>query len=226
VIQNLKIVFCVLLSVAAIYSCNDKVDSSNLKNGNPSNEIVKDTLVFGSPIVFGKIQVGLKDEVEIEIDKFKTFEQLSNRIEQIVCNDSLPFFKIESDSTYKIIYTINPCWDLYACILIYQRNVMIVSNDSVITYFDSIQPMDNLATLLKTQIQNFGQSEFHAESFKKLIFTIEENSLIGQSLRDRLDKLTTVYFNVTNRTDLHLRIDMPIEPPDFLLDSLNKKNTP
>jgi|SRR5690554_660505 len=219
--HNKKISFTILLSVFVLYSCNYK--DRPLENDLTEKKLVptKDTVLFGNK------PDDIKRVIEINIQDFSSYEQLVDRIEQVVCNDSVPAFKIESDSTYKTIYTINPCWDLYACILIYQRNVMMIINDSIITYFNSIKPIDSLATLLKAQIQNFGKSEYHAERLDKLIFTIEQDSLDAKRLTRILDDLTSIYLNETNRTDIHIRLDKRIEPPDFLLDSIEEeKNTP
>ena len=211
-------IFIYILLATPLIGCFNSETPSNKKSDVFLTQYVKDSVVFGHQSQ-GKDKV-----VEIEFTKFVSFENLADRIEQIVCNDSVPAFIINTDSIYKTIYPINPCWDLYACILIYQRNAMTISNDSIIAYFDTTKPLDSLTNLLKAQIQNFGRSEYHAESFRKLIFTIEEDSLDAQRLKETLDYLTNVYFQVTNRTDIHLRIDKRIEPPNFLLDTLKKNN--
>lgn len=201
--------FFILLIAATLLSCDQGKNDTEESLKESSSVYTKDSLVFGTP------RHGKEKVVEIEAGNYESFEQLADRIEEIVCHDSVPAFIIDSDRIYKTIYTINPCWKLYACLLTYQRNVMGIQNDSIISNFDVIQPLDSLAVLLKTQINHLGQSEDYADSFKKLIFTIEQDSLDPLALEETLDHLTDVFYTQNKRTDIHIRIDQFIQPINF-----------
>ena len=69
--------------------------------------------------------------VELKLSRFKDFRELLIRTEDIVCNDSIPKLTIINKRKIKTIYFHNPCWDDYGCILIKQKNVIEIHNDTI-----------------------------------------------------------------------------------------------
>ena len=94
--------------------------------------IIAAVIVFGCSTkeefkvqTFGIITENNTDEIVlINPDRYDSFSQLVNRIEQIACNDSIPTISVKNKYTEKRIGLANPCWEGVRCILIARRNVL------------------------------------------------------------------------------------------------------
>ncbi len=94
--------------------------------------------------------------VELEINKFRNWKDLLERTEKIVCNDSLPKITLKTDKELKTIYFRNPCWKNFGCILIKQKNVIEIHNDTINKNDENFYPLDSLESILRRDIENNG----------------------------------------------------------------------
>lgn len=165
---------------------------------------------------YGKFELA-KDSLsfELKLNQFKNFKQLLEKTEKAVCNDSFPKLVINKKDKTKIIYFQNPCWDHYACILIFQRNTIEIHNDTIIKQNQIFYPLDSLDNILKKDINNYGKDPFFSDKPEKLIIYIsyDENGL--ERLPNTIDKLTDSYEKITSKLDIRIWLNERIEfiPP-------------
>jgi hypothetical protein len=62
--------------------------------------------------------------VELNPSEFKNFKGLLIRVDDIVCNDSIPKITLEVENEIRAVYFSNPCWENFLCIFIKERNVI------------------------------------------------------------------------------------------------------
>ncbi|MGB5820692.1 MAG: hypothetical protein WBG90_14500 [Saonia sp.] len=155
--------------------------------------------------------------VELKLREFKDFRELLNRTEDIVCNDSLPKVTIRTDQKIKTIYFHNPCWENYGCILIKQKNVIEIHNDTIFKSWELSYPLDSLENVLRRDIENYGKNPEFADNPKKLLICVSYDSLQPYRLYRTLDGLTNVYSKITDSTNINIwlneRIDFIPPPP-------------
>lgn len=155
--------------------------------------------------------------VELKLEEFKDFRELLIRTENVVCNDSLPKITIRNNQKVKTIYFHNPCWDDYGCILIKQKNVVEIHNDTIFKSWESRYPMDSLENVLRRDIENYGKNPDLADNPRKLLIYISYDSLQPDKLYRTLDGLTDVYSKITDSTNINIwlneRIDFIPPPP-------------
>ena len=155
--------------------------------------------------------------VELNLNEFKDFSELLNRTEEVVCNDSLPKLTIRNDQRIKTIYFHNPCWENYGCILIKQKNVIEIHNDSIFKSWELSYPMDSLETVLRKDIENHGKNPELADNPRKLLIYVSYDSLLPDKFNETLDRLTDIYSKVTDGTNINIwlneRIDLIPPPP-------------
>jgi hypothetical protein len=151
--------------------------------------------------------------VELELKKFENWKELIERTEKIVCNDSLPKLTLKSENLIKTVYFRNPCWKNFACILIKEKNVIEIHNDSVIKS-NKFYPLDSLENVLKRDIENNGKNPNLCDNPKKLLIEISYDDKF-ENLLKTLDKLTNTYNKITNRTNINIWLNNKIEilPP-------------
>ena len=69
--------------------------------------------------------------VELKLNEFKNWKELLERTERIACSDSLPKFTLKSAKNSKTVYFRNPCWENFGSILIKQKNIIQIHNDTI-----------------------------------------------------------------------------------------------
>jgi hypothetical protein len=153
--------------------------------------------------------------VELKLNEFKDWRELLERTEQIVCNDSLPKITIENDSLIKRIYLRNPCWTGLACILIKEKNVIKIHNDTINKADENFYPLDSLPNILRRDIENNGKNPRLSDSPEKLLIYISYDNNAIEKLPNTIDKLTKGFEMVTERTDLKIWLNkrINIQPP-------------
>ena len=153
--------------------------------------------------------------VEVMLTKYDSFGQIVQRIETIVCNDSIPKFVLKSAAgKIKNIYLKNICRQNYGCILIKMRNVFKIKNDSIFKGY-RIYPPDSLYNILKKDIENNGKDPGFSDRKDRLIISISytENEYKLQKLNNLLAKLTDTYKGLTDTTNMIILVEKIFHPP-------------
>jgi hypothetical protein len=156
--------------------------------------------------------------VELELNQFNTWKDLLKRTEIIACNDSTPKITLKTDKELKTIYFRNPCWEDFGCILIRQKNVIEIHNDTINKSDEKFYSLDSLESVIKRDFENNGKNPKLSDNPEKLLFYVSYNNLESKKLLKTLNKLTEVYERVTNRTDIKIWLNekiyfIPPPPP-------------
>lgn len=169
--------------------------------------------------VFGKWK-GENDSlgVELDIERFKKWNDLLERTDKIVCNDSLPKITVTTNNELKTIYFRNPCSENIDCVLIKQKNIIEIQNDKVTKNYENFFPLDSLESFLRRDIENNGKNPKLSENPDKLLIYISYNDKNGfKKLPNTLDHLTEAYNQITNKLDIKIflteLIDFVPPPP-------------
>ncbi len=198
-VNHIKILSLILL-ISAIFGCQN-VERKPLKK-NEKN--------------FGLFQN--EDDsisVELKLSEFNSWNELLKRTEQIVCNDSLPKITIENDNLTKRVYLRNPCWEGFACLLIKQKNVIQIHNDTINKADKVFYPLDSLAQVLKRDIENDGKNPGLSDNPEKLLIHISYDKNGLKKLPNTLNRLTKAFEQATDRKDLKVWLNEKINiyPP-------------
>lgn len=155
--------------------------------------------------------------VELNLSEFNNWKKILERTEQIVCNDSIPKVTLKNDNVIKRVYLRNPCWEGLACILIKQKNVIEIHNDTINKANENFYPLDSLPQILKRDLENNGKNPKLSDNPEKLLIYISYDKNGIEKLPNTLNKLTASFEQVTNRKDLKIwlneKIDIPPPPP-------------
>ncbi|GGG60527.1 hypothetical protein [Bizionia arctica] len=164
--------------------------------------------------------------VELEINRFNKWNDLLERTEKIVCNDSLPKITFTTEKELKTIYFRNPCWEDFACILIKQKNVIEIHNDTINKNDENFFPLDSLESVLKRDIENNGENPRLSDNPEKLLIYISYDNKHGfKELPNTLNQLTETYNRITNKTDIKIWLNekiyfIPPPPPPKELNEI------
>ena len=153
--------------------------------------------------------------VELELNQFGNYRDLLDRTENIVCDDSIPIVTIRNVKNIKRISFLNPCWNDYACILIRQKNIIQLHNDTIYKLGELTYPLDSLENVLRRDIENYGKKLDFADNPSKLIIFVSYSSLQSDKFISTLDRLTDVYLKITDSTNIKIWLNRRIEvlPP-------------
>lgn len=152
--------------------------------------------------------------VNLKISDFKNFQEINDRVDEIVCNDSIPIIVLNKSNSIKKISLINPCWKKFACILIREHNVIELYNDSLIKN-GKFYSSDSLEYFIKKDYSNNGKDPKFCDKPQKLIFKITADSLKLNSLNNSLDLVTQLYEKTTNKRELKIMIGTHFKPFPF-----------
>lgn len=157
--------------------------------------------------------------VELNIDRFLKWNDLLARTEKIVCNDSLPKITLKTDKELKTIYFQNPCLEDLTCILIRQKNVIEIHNDTINKNNENFYPLDSLESVLRKDIANNGNNPKLSDNPENLLIYISYDNKTGfKNLPSTLNQLTETYNRITNKTDIKIWLNgkisfVPPPPP-------------
>lgn len=144
----------------------------------------------------GKVESNIEDNtVALELAEFDNYPNLLKRVDEIVCNDSIPVVKIRINDTAYIHKVSTPCWDKIGVILIKQKNVLIVHDDSIEKIFTNPWmckkfELSKLGFLLEKDISNNGENENWSESPAKHILSISVSD-------DSVNKLQPIFLELS-----------------------------
>ncbi len=117
--------------------------------------------------------------VELELNRFKNWKDVLDRTESIVCNDSLPKITLRTHKKLKTVYFQNPCSKNFGCILIKQKNVIEIHNDTINKSAEHFYPLDSLESVLKKDIENKGKNPRLSDNPEKLLIYVSYNDKNG-----------------------------------------------
>ncbi|WP_239787330.1 hypothetical protein, partial [Tenacibaculum finnmarkense] len=149
--------------------------------------------------------------VELNLKKFNNWNELIKQAERISCNDSVPKITLKTKKTSKIIYFQNPCWERFACILIKEKNVIVINNNKIIKNSREPNPLDSLKTILKRDYYNFGKNPSLSDNPKKLLIQISYEKNEFKDFEKTLKKLTETYEEVTENRKINICLNERIE---------------
>jgi len=159
----------------------------------------------------------------LKLEHYSNFKELTSTINRIACTDSIPKIEFVSNDTIKRIRLINFCYEGLSCILIRQRNVIEVHNDSIYK-IGKVYPIDSLYYLMNMDYNNNRRTYGFADSPKKLIISISYPNNDMKSLKRTLNQITknyvkikmNRYLNVEFRERIELdSIQIPPPPPNL-----------
>lgn len=143
-----------------------------------------------------KVVSNIEDNmVALEFSEFDDFRNLLKRVDEIVCNDSVPVVIMRVNDTTYIHKVSTPCWDKIGDILIKQKNVLIVHDDSIEKRFTKPWmckkfELSKLGSVLEKDISNNGKDENWSESPAKHILSISVSN-------DSLNKLQPIFLELS-----------------------------
>lgn len=177
----------IILTIAALISCH----RSDVK--------MKSAKIYGCPYDSSRMVV-------FDVSREKTFNELYCKVEQTVCNDSLPALSLlNGGHRPTIISLVNLCRENYGCILIKRRNEFKIVDDSL--EFEKKYPMDSLEVLMKRHYGNGGKSPYHAEDAASVILTIEYKKRAVIHLNDLLKRVLAAWEKMEGSECLNLCLE-------------------
>lgn len=184
----------VLFTVIILISCSDK------KN-----------LEYGFINEFNQHRISI-----VEVDEYRNFNDLVNRIEELSCQDSIPAFKIKTKYVEKLVALHNPCWEEFGCILIKRRNKLKIKNDSI--KINRTITLDSIETYIKKHYINEFNSYSFSENPRKAMISIEYENHEMKNLEITIDKITDAYSKLKLKIPLVIMLERPIPPapPNFV----------
>ncbi|MDE3744137.1 hypothetical protein [Maribacter polysaccharolyticus] len=143
-----------------------------------------------------KVVSNIEDNmVALEFSEFDDYPNLLKRVAELVCNDSVPVVKIRINDTTYIHKVSTPCWDKIGDILIKQKNVLIVHDDSIEKRFTNPWMrkkfgLSKLGSVLEKDLSNNGKDQNWSESPAKHILSISVSD-------DSVNKLQPIFLELS-----------------------------
>ncbi len=133
--------------------------------------------------------------VTLQFTEYDNYLSFLKRVDEIVCNDSVPVVKIRINDTEYIHKFSTPCWDRIGDILIKQKNVLIVHDDSIEKRFTNPWmckkfELSTLGFILEKDMSNNGKNENWSESPAKHILSISVSD-------DSINKLQPIFLELS-----------------------------
>ncbi|SMP27380.1 hypothetical protein SAMN06265375_1135 [Muriicola jejuensis] len=126
----------------------------------------------------------LEKGVSLTLSDYSKYSEFLNRIDQIVCADSIPTIDKSRNNIRHKFYLTTPCWDKVGDILIKQRNVIIIHNDSLQKRYtdpweNNLFHLRELEDVIEHDISNNGFDPNWSENAENMIINISvsENNL-------------------------------------------------
>jgi len=159
----------------------------------------------------------------IKLKDYTDFNNLTKEINRIICTDSIPKIEFTLNDTIKRIRLINFCYEGITCILIRQKNVIEIYNDSIFKS-GKYYPIDSLLSVMNKDFNNYAKDESYSDSPKKLLIDISYSNNNFNELSKLLNLLTIIYEEIQmneflnvrliERTEIEL-VDIPPPPPSL-----------
>jgi len=191
-----KYILVVLFLTISFYSCHDEYQ----------NETIEEVVQNDVHQVFGKFHASNEIRgVDLFLDQFDSFDQLIERTETIVCNDSLPKFTFKTDEGMKTVFFSNYCMEDFACVLIYRRNIIHILNDTILKYTGDPCVRNSLEFTLRNHLYNFGKNPGWCDHPSSLVIYISyDKNKSYENFPETLDLITSTYKEITSNSDLRI----------------------
>ncbi|MBL7471204.1 hypothetical protein [Robertkochia sediminum] len=153
--------------------------------------------------------------VDIHPENYATWSDILRRVLSVACQDSIPKVTFETDKEKKVVYFDNYCPEAYLCVLVKQKNILIMHNDSISKGGGKFYTIDSLAPFLKRDIENKGKDPLWSDHPNKLTIYLSYDDNSFENFESTLDTLTKTYEKLTERTDINILLDVKKElsPP-------------
>ena len=151
--------------------------------------------------------------VLINLDNYNSFNQLVDRIERVVCDDSIPTISVYDKYSEKWIGLANSCSEDFACILIKRRNVLKIQDEKI--EMNKTVALDSLEKYISKHYTNNGKSNLFSENPEKAKISVSYEDLPLSGLKMLLNEIIASYENQNLETTLILTLDKltPLPPP-------------
>lgn len=153
--------------------------------------------------------------VDIHSEHYATWSAVMGRILSAACHDSIPKVSFETDKEKKVVYLGNYCPEDYLCVLVKQKNILIMHNDSISKGGEKFYALDSLAPFLKRDLENKGKDPLWSDHPNKLAIYLSYDDHSFENFEATLDTLTKTYEKLTDRTDINILLDVKkdLSPP-------------
>jgi len=141
-------------------------------------------------------------EVVLNLSSFKHFENLITHIDYLVCNNSVPQISIQKNNIHKVINLGNICFENYGCVLIKQRNVIEIHNDTIFKQ-DKPYPLNNLKSIMQRDYLNNGKLDAYCSDPEKFLIQISYDDTFD-NLEEVLHVITEAYDNIQPEVSLKI----------------------
>jgi hypothetical protein len=141
----------------------------------------------------------------LKLSDFNEFNELANTIDNSVCNDSIVKIKFEINDTIKRIQLFNFCYLHFGCVLLKQRNIIEIADETIIKTGD-IYPIDSLFYIMKKDFGNYGKDDRFSLKPEKILIDISYSERKMDSLSRLLNEITNNYERINPKVDLHIRL--------------------
>jgi hypothetical protein len=140
--------------------------------------------------------------VSVRISDFDNYENLIDRLKQIICYDSIPKIVLETNNKIRNIYPIEYCE-----IPMFHprfRNTFFIQKDSIIKNERKVE-FSELRKLMKQNFENMGENADFAESPEKVLFIFEfyENKGV-EGIEKYLEIITKSYDSLETKYELKI----------------------
>lgn len=220
IITQISILF---FSFILLYSCNKNNDSLS------SNKTIKEKKIKTYGIIFPERD---SISVNLNLDEYKTYEELLKRLEQIDCKERIPKIILKNKNETKKIYFHLACVELKKGGT-KERNVIEIYNDEIFKKGKKIPSIDSLANFLKKDITNYGKNYKLSESPNKLIILVSfDKKSSPKKLKNTLQKITNAFDKIGGKNILKINLSKfiptptPKTPPPPNFKQKKKKKTP
>ncbi|GGK29922.1 hypothetical protein GCM10007962_25250 [Yeosuana aromativorans] len=143
---------------------------------------------------------------QITLDSLKNFNELVDKIDKIVCTDSIPVINFENTQSEFKIMPMNSCSSEMAC---FRPFLVTISPDSIRIDYHKKIGIENLFTALELNLLNKDKNPLHGDSPAKTIFEVQVDSIYNiKKTSDLLVKIVNSYneLNKKNKDSLFLKI--------------------
>lgn len=151
-------------------------------------------------------------EVFVDIDSYSNYLKLYSRVQDIICNDSIPVIKIRGEKHVKQIYPLQVCWRRTSCLLIRARNALAIHNNEIV--IDQKYKIDKIESLVYAHYCNYGVDFRHSTDLRKAIIRISyDDNTSPDSLHYILDRLTDAYDKTKISEPIIISLERRAPPP-------------
>lgn len=149
--------------------------------------------------------------VKIDPVMYSTFDDLVNKIEEVVCDDSIPTISFYDKNVEYLIGLANPCWEGIRCIFIAFNDILKIQDERI--ELDETVSSDSLEEYISIHYNNHGKHYFFSDSPQKARISITYKNLPILAIKPVLLRIIKTFENLNIESPLRLTMDRQIPPP-------------